>query len=315
MTLDGIPRRSVESDPVAELMGIIRELKDRVAGLERAATLRNASISGGDGLRVLDNSGNTRVSINTTDGAVVAYNGSGAAVARFGPLANSNPGQFGVEVLYNGSWVQVGAGNVDWGNVSNKPATFPPSGHTHSGGDITSAVANATNASSANSANWAAQADGSSYGFSHPVAGTSFYALWVGNDAGYHFGTNTSSARYKTNIKRHRIDPARLRALKPVSYEKTANEGYVEYGLIAEQVLEAGVPEIVQWMDGKVHGLRYDLLSVALLEAYQDLYDEVEALKSGRNRPPKKPWHAPDHRANNPPPFPETHHPYSIEED
>lgn len=35
--------------------------------------------------------------------------------------------------------------NVPWNNVSGKPSTFPPSSHTHSGSDITSAVANASN--------------------------------------------------------------------------------------------------------------------------------------------------------------------------
>lgn len=37
----------------------------------------------------------------------------------------------------------VSTPNVPWDNVSGKPSTFPPSSHTHPGGDITSAVANA----------------------------------------------------------------------------------------------------------------------------------------------------------------------------
>jgi hypothetical protein len=35
------------------------------------------------------------------------------------------------------------ASNVDWSGVANKPSTYPATAHTHSGGDITSSVANA----------------------------------------------------------------------------------------------------------------------------------------------------------------------------
>jgi hypothetical protein len=288
MILDGIPRRSVESDPLAALMGEIRNLKEQVAALERGATLRNASISGGDGLRVLDAAGSTRVSINTTDGAVVAYNDAGSPVARFGPLANSNPGAYGVEVLYNGGWVQVGGGNVDWGNISNKPATYAPSTHTHTGAQVTSQVASA------------ALADGSQYGFNNNVAGTQFYALWVGNDGGFHLGRNTSSAKYKHNIEKHDTPAGGVLALQPVIYDRNDELVYPEdpdtgerligpsnlrvgakgeYGLIAEQVAD-NVPEIVQWFDGEIDGIRYDLLSVALLDVVKDQALRLNALEN-----------------------------------
>lgn len=292
----GTPRRPAESDPVAELMGVIKDLRSRLETLERGSTLRNASISGGDGLRVLDSNGDTRVSINTTDGAVVAYNASGAAVARFGPLTNSNPGSYGVEIFYNGGWVQVGSGNVDWVNVSNKPASYPPSAHGHAGSDISGIVPEATSAA------------GSWQAYNQNVPGTSFYAVWVGNSAGNQFGRNTSSARYKQNIHEHNAPAADVLKLTPVIYDRKDWLDYPEdengnrligppnlvkgavgeYGLIAEQAAEF-VPEIVQWYDGEVDGIRYDLLSVALLDVVKEQNLRIAALEAAMPGPFKRP--------------------------
>lgn len=312
MDLDGIPRRAVESDPLAALMAEIKALKGQVATLERGATLRNASISGGDGLRVLDSDGGTRVSINTTDGAVVAYDASGAAVARFGPLSNSKPGSYGVEVKYNGAWVQVGGGNVDWGNISNKPATYAPSGHTHTASQISdqipsSKISGAVYESSLAQGSWQA--------YNQNVPGTSFYAVWVGNGAGNQFGRNISSARYKRNIIAHNTDAADVLALQPVIYDRNDELVYPsesetgdrligppnlirgaksEYGLIAEQVAE-NVPEIVQWYESEIDGIRYDLLSVALLDVVKAQDARIEALEAAVSalapdyRPPARP--------------------------
>lgn len=310
MALDGIPRKSVEADPLAALMGKISKLEDQVKALERGATLRNASISGGDGLRVIDSNGGTRVSINTTDGAVVAYDGSGNPVARFGPLANSNPGQYGVEVKYNGGWVQVGGGNVDWGNISNKPASYPPT-LPIGGGNISGNVAGANYA---NEAGHSADTDGSNYAFNNNVSGTTFYAVWVSNTG--KLGRNTSSARYKTNIRAHDADAEGVLALQPVIYDRFDELVYPgtdpdtgqtlegppnlipgtkgEYGLIAEQVAEH-VPEIVQWYNGEIDGLRYDLLAVALLDVVKDQNARLRALEDAFNK--RLPTYAPPARS------------------
>lgn len=338
MEIDGIPRRAVESDPLAALMAKITKLENQVASLERGATLRNASISGGDGLRVLDATGETRVSINTTDGAVVAYNGSGDPVARFGPLVNSNPGNYGVEIFYNGGWVQVGAGNVDWGNVSNKPASYPPNAHTHGGGDIVSAVANANNATNAGTASNANNAIGSSQAYNNNVGGTSFYAVWVGNNAGNTLGRNTSSAKYKHNIRRHDTAAEGVLALQPVIYDRNdelvypedpetgerligppnlVRGGKDEYGLIAEQVAEH-VPEIVQWYDGEIDGIRYDLLAVALLDVVKDQDARIAALEASFNTklpkytPPSRAGLSPHRKASAAPEIPPAPTPYEI---
>lgn len=288
---DGTPRRSVENDPIAQVIGMLRQLRSDVDSLQRGTTLRNASISGGDGLRVIDENGNTVIQLTTTDGGgVLAKDATGADVARFGALANSNPGSYGVEVLVGGTWVQLGAQVATWSNLSGKPSTFPPSSHNHSGGDITSAVANATNATNATYAN---DADGSAYGFANNVAGSTFYAVWVGDSAGYKFGRNTSSRRYKQNIRPYQINPAKLLQLRPVIFDRIPQidpdtgepqpAAVNEYGLIAEDVAEL-LPEIVTYFDHGdgngpvIDGVRYDLIGLALLDWIQDWAPKLQAI-------------------------------------
>lgn len=53
----GTPRRTVEPDPIAALMGKLRAMEERIARMERGAPLRNASISGGSGLTIYDGGG------------------------------------------------------------------------------------------------------------------------------------------------------------------------------------------------------------------------------------------------------------------
>lgn len=198
------------------------------------------------------------------DGIFIVYGPDGTTpVARFGPL-ESAPGEYGVEVLVGGStWVQLGAQTTTWDTVSGKPATYPPATHTHVGADITSGTV--------------PQADGSQYGWTNNVAGTSFYQVWVGNDGGFHFGRNTSSIQYKENVRAHNTDPANVLALQPVIYDRVEG-GADEYGLIAEQVAEH-FPELVIWFDGKIDGLRYDLLPVALLDVVRDQENRLRALE------------------------------------
>ncbi|WP_400158531.1 tail fiber domain-containing protein [Arthrobacter sp. BPSS-3] len=207
------------------------------------------------------------------DGVFVVYDAAGTTpVARFGPLDNSAPGQYGVEVLVGTTWVQIGAQTTTWSTVSGKPDTYPPAAHKHVGADITSGTV--------------PQADGSQYGWTNNVAGTSFYQVWVGNDGGYHFGRNTSSIQYKENVRAHNTDPANVLALQPVIYDRI-DGGTNEYGLIAEQVAEH-FPELVIWFDGKIDGLRYDLLPVALLDVVRDQENRIRALE-GKEPLPARP--------------------------
>lgn len=282
---EGTPRRAVEPDALARIMGTLRDLRRDVDALQRGSTLRNASVSGGDGLRVLDEDGNTVVTLTTTDGGgVVASDPGGTEMARFGKLKYSGTG-YGVEVNGGDAWVRLGYQATTWDQVAGKPSTFTPSSHTHPGSQITSAVADAT---------------GSSHAYNNNVGGTSFYAVWVGNDAGNKLGRNTSSIRYKDNVREHRTAPDAVLNLTPVLYDRKdvytpptdpeTGEPLVgppaltpgarnEYGLIAEQVAEH-MPELVQWYEGEIDGIRYDLLAVALLNVVKHQEARIAALEA-----------------------------------
>lgn len=121
-------------------------------------------------------------------------------------------------------------------------------------------------------------ADGpTSAAYGREVAGGGFFAVWM--DSGLRFARNTSSRRYKRNIKDHRVDPARVLALRPRAFHRRSAEGEgPEYGLIAEEV-QPLLPELVTYFDGRVDGLRYDLLAVALLDVCRSLAERVEALE------------------------------------
>lgn len=190
-----------------------------------------------DGVHAFDANGQNVTAMLTADGSVTAYDSTGAPVARFGPLTNSNPGSYGVEVATSTGWQQVGT-----------------------------QVPNATNA------------DGSAYAYMNNVPGTSYYAVWVGNDGSNHFGKNTSSIRYKTKVRVHRANPDDVLQLQPVLYERIQNPGITEYGLIAEQVAEH-VPELVQWFEGRIDNVRYDLLAVALLDVVKGHQARIQALE------------------------------------
>lgn len=291
----GTPRRTVESDATRELAGQLASLRKQVEALGKNASLRNASISGGDGLTIKDADDNVRLLVSPEQGAIIAYDETGAEVARYGLLAYSDPGQYGIEALTANGWSHVGSGVADWTTLDGKPSTFPPSAHTHGGGDITSAVASASNAG------LAMEAEGSGYAWNNNVGGTTWYAVYVGNNGGYKFGRNTSSARYKENIRDFTGDVSDLMALRPVLFDRkpvltpaptwTDPDGvewlaegprYLEpgrkdeYGFIAEEILEVW-PEVVQWFDHgdglgpQVDGIRYEMIGARLVPILQGL--------------------------------------------
>lgn len=294
----GIPRRGVESDPVRNLAGQLATLRKQVEALGKSASLRNASISGGDGLAVKDADGNIRLRISPEEGAILAYDATGAEVARYGLLAYSDIGEYGIEAkLDNGSWSHVGSGGTHWSNVDGKPTSFTPSAHVHAGTEITSAVA------------LASQAEGSQYAYDNTVGGTSWYAVYVGNNGGFKFGRNTSSARYKENIRDFTGDVSDLMALRPVLFDRIGEfadaptwtdkdgvehpaEGPVqwvpgnkdEFGFIAEEILEIW-PEVVQWYDHgdglgpQVDGIRYEMIGARLVPILQGMLINVRTAR------------------------------------
>ena len=275
----------------------IKDLERLVQQFAAANVLATAGISTAAGgvlvngfMEYKREDGTTGVRVDPVTGTFTAYDATGTVeVARFGALLQTAPGQYGVEVLVGGTWVQLGAQSTTWDMVSGKPADFASL--------VTSAVANATHAATATEATHAAQADGSEYGWTNNVAGTSFYALWVGNDGGFHLGRNVSSIKYKENVTDAAVDPAGVLQLRPVKYDRKPTYKYPtdengvrlegpaqrfegaknEFGLIAEETVEH-LPEIVTYYDGDIDGVRYDLLGVALLPVVKQQQEQIDKL-------------------------------------
>ena len=89
-------------------------------------------------------------------------------------------------------------------------------------------------------------------------------------DSTGHLGVQVSSARYKRDIHDVGDSSDGLLKLRPVSYRyKQDPTGSMQYGLIAEEV-EQVYPELVTHTeDGKVQGVRYDLLPALLINEIQ----------------------------------------------
>ncbi|WJN63435.1 minor tail protein [Streptomyces phage phiScoe56] len=155
----------------------------------------------------------------------------------------------------------------DWNSITSKPSTFAPASHSHNYLDASDTIA------------WA---NGSKKPAANAASGAGpWYAVWVEGDGT--FARNTSSIRFKENVRDHPIDPAKVLALRPVMYDRKLEEGKTsrrtdEFGLIAEEVNEQ-IPEIINILDGEVDGLRYDLLPVAMLSVLQDQQARIEKLE------------------------------------
>lgn len=148
------------------------------------------------------------------------------------------------------------------------------------GAKVTGTVATALNATDAYIAQ---HSDGVSWdAYNRNAVGTGFFGVWM--NSALQLMRNTSSERFKENISPLEKGYEVLN-LQPVEYDRIG--GGHEYGLIAEQVYEY-LPEIVTWFadpdsedEPVIDGVRYDLLSVALLSVVKDLARRVEELENG----------------------------------
>ncbi|GGK13264.1 hypothetical protein GCM10010124_02310 [Pilimelia terevasa] len=162
-----------------------------------------------------------------------------------------------------------------WTSISGKPAKFPPTDHDH---DPPRTVT---------------RANGSDRVHGNTPQGSGWFAVWV--DGNKNFCHNTSSRRYKTNIRELHLDPANVLALRPVAYDRKPTRDDEtgqwqdgpkgEIGLIAEEVHEH-LPQLVQWLDrgdgagAQIEALRYDLLPVAMLTVLKDQAARIDALEA-----------------------------------
>ncbi|MFJ9158679.1 tail fiber domain-containing protein [Streptomyces griseoviridis] len=161
-----------------------------------------------------------------------------------------------------------------WSSVTSKPTTFPPSSHTHS-----------QYLESGDTISWA---NGTKRAHASQVGGSgTYYAVWV--DGSGDFGRNTSSIRYKTNVRDSGVTSRDVLALRPRTYDRRDFEKpdgtpvtgrKDEFGLIAEEVFET-LPEVVCFNEeGEIETVRYDLLGVALLPVVQDQERRIAALEA-----------------------------------
>ncbi|AFU62003.1 hypothetical protein phiHau3_26 [Streptomyces phage phiHau3] len=179
----------------------------------------------------------------------------------------------------------------DWNSITSKPTTFAPSSHSHSWSSITSKPSTFPPSSHSHSGyltsgSTIAWANGSKKPHNNAASGSgTWYAVWVEGDGT--FCRNTSSVRFKENVRDYTISPDDVLALRPVIYDRkdqTREDGTVkegrkdEVGLIAEEV-EQRLPWLINYLDGEVDGLRYDLLGVALLPVVQRQAEQISALE------------------------------------
>ncbi|MGM9381123.1 tail fiber domain-containing protein [Streptomyces antibioticus] len=183
--------------------------------------------------------------------------------------------------------------NHDWDEINGKPSTYPPSSHSHSWGSITGKPSTFTPSSHSHSGyltsgstiSWA---NGSKKPHSNSASGSgTWYAVWVEGDGT--FCRNTSSIKFKENVRDYEIKSDDVLKLRPVVYDRkdvvnedgSVKEGRKdEVGLIAEEVEAAGLTWLVNYLDGEVDGLRYDLLGVALLPVVQRQAQQLSDLEA-----------------------------------
>ncbi|MEV3858485.1 tail fiber domain-containing protein [Streptomyces sp. NPDC050095] len=166
----------------------------------------------------------------------------------------------------------------DWDEITGKPSTYAPATHSHTWSSITSkpstfAPSSHSHSSYLESGDTIAWANGSKKPHNNSASGSgTYYAVWVEGDGT--FCRNTSSLRFKQNVRDIGIAPDAVLSLRPRLYDRRPKEEGGDYrrdefGLIAEEVAET-LPEIVTYDEqGRIDALRYDLLGVALLPVVQ----------------------------------------------
>ncbi|AKY03780.1 tail protein [Streptomyces phage Amela] len=174
----------------------------------------------------------------------------------------------------------------DWNSITGKPTTFAPSTHTHTWSQISGEPSFAASThyhgqylESGDTISWA---NGSKQPHARGVSGSgTYYAVWVRGDGG--FCRNTSSIKFKENVRDFDINPADVLALEPRVYDRKPVDGEEgnkdEVGLIAEEVAQH-LPWIVNYLDGEIDGLRYDLLGVALLPVVKRQEQKINDLEA-----------------------------------
>jgi len=107
-------------------------------------------------------------------------------------------------------------------------------------------------------------------------------AVTVLIDSNGQLGTTSSSRRVKTDILDLGDQSRALHQLRPVSFRYRSHppDGPVEYGLIAEEVVEIYPDLVVRDSDGQPNGVRYHVLPAMLLNELQRQQREIVELRA-----------------------------------
>jgi len=102
---------------------------------------------------------------------------------------------------------------------------------------------------------------------------------WDANS--YELAADTSSCRFKTNIEPFLGGVNEILKLNSVKYNPIENpDGNYEIGLIAEQVAEAGLTELVSFdADNQPLSVSYDRMAALFINAIKELHQENQQLK------------------------------------
>ena len=102
-------------------------------------------------------------------------------------------------------------------------------------------------------------------------------ALPVVIDSAGQLGTQSSSGRYKKDIKPMDKTSEAVLALKPVTFHyKSDNTNRPEFGLIAEDVAKVN-PNLVAHQDGQIYTVRYEAVNAMLLNEFLKAHQKLEA--------------------------------------
>jgi Chaperone of endosialidase len=122
-----------------------------------------------------------------------------------------------------------------------------------------------------------------------PVVLRAFFGQTAANGSavfitsGNKLGTDTSSRRFKDDIKPMDSTSEALFSLKPVSfrYKKEIDcESKAQFGLVAEDVEKVNADLVVRDGTGKPYSVRYDQVNAMLLNEFLKEHKTVQELKS-----------------------------------
>jgi len=106
-------------------------------------------------------------------------------------------------------------------------------------------------------------------------------AIPVRIDSAGQLGTESSSRRYKTDIKPLEKASESILSLKPVSFRyKVHKASTPNFGLIAEEVAEVNPDLVIYDADGKPYTVRYDAVNAMLLNEFLKEHRKVEKQES-----------------------------------